>query len=227
MYAITTWARAHRWTARTIIVFIIYPLLNLCGWFLGDLMAYNGFVIDQSWCYYLSGFFLLLFLVYPYRLDRKYRNYFLWKRSVDALMILSTFCFIIVRGNGFIAGTAENGMITSSYAASTGVKSANSSLVVEKEKNPVKKIIKTLRKKFREADKNKKAGYIVLAILGAILLLIALLLLTCSIACSGAEALAYTVFLLGLVGIIILLARVLRRIKLGPKKKNTVPSPTS
>lgn len=226
MYAITTWASTHRWTARSIIIFIIYPLLNVLGWFLGDMLAYYGLLLNQAWCYPVAVIFLVLFLVYPYRFDKKYRNYFLWKRSIDACMILCTFCFIIIRGNGFHSESGSNLMVTRGYASTT-IASNSSAFAAEKEKNPIKKIIKTLRKKYREADKNKKAGYIVLAILGAILLLFALLLLTCSIACSGAEALAYTVFILGFAGIIILLARVLRRIKHGPRKKKAVLSPTS
>ncbi|MGZ5191171.1 MAG: hypothetical protein ACXWCZ_09145, partial [Flavisolibacter sp.] len=71
MIQLSYWAKSHVWTTRLIIIFLIYPLLNISGWFLGDLLALNCIYINESWGYVLSFFILFLFLVYPYKADKK------------------------------------------------------------------------------------------------------------------------------------------------------------
>ena len=228
MLKITYWARAHVWTSRIIIIFLIYPLLNITGWFLGDVLAFNGIEISQSWGYPLSFIILFLFLIYPFHSDKKrYPFYYAWKKTTDVLMILTTFCFIVMRGNGFNS-ESNNGFANTSYAA-TAIKSVDPkpSLKLKKsQKNFIKNLVKNFREKYRHASKDDKTGMIILAVFVAVLLVFLLSLLTCSIACSGAEALAYVVLFLGLGGIIFGLVRVIQRIKRGKPREKKVVEPS-
>ena len=222
MRTLVYWARDNRWKARIIIIFLIYPLLNLTGWLLGDLLSYHHIHISQAWCYPLSIFFLLLFLVYPFRADKKYRHFYPWKRTVDALMIIASFSFILIRGNNFNSPGVQQYAVTSSYAASqltSNTSTEPSAKPAKEKKKALKKFLQNLRKKYKNMSREEKTGLIILAVFVAVLLIFGLFALTCSIACSGAEGLAYVVFFLGLGGIIFGLVRVIRRIKLGPRKK--------
>ena len=228
MRKIMYWAREHVWTARLIIIFLIYPLLNLVGWFIGDVLAYNDFYISQGWGYPLSFFILFLFLVYPFNFDkRRYSFYYTWKKSIDALMICTSFCFILMRGNGFNSDSRENTFVTSVYATNAEKTIEPSSKKIQKEKkNFIKRLVKSMRDKYKHASKADKAGMIILAVFIALLLIFLLGLLTCSIACSGAEGIAYVIGFLGLGAIIFGLVRVIQRIKRGgPRKKKVETQP--
>ncbi|MFL5808334.1 MAG: hypothetical protein ACJ749_02370 [Flavisolibacter sp.] len=227
MIRITYWAHAHVWTSRLIIIFLIYPLLNITGWFLGDLLAFNNIDI-QSWAYPLCFFILFLFVVYPFNSDRhRYKYYYTWKKTIDVLMICTTFCFILMRGNSFSSDVNENNFVTAGYAAN-GEKIVDpqpASKIKKEKKNFIKKFVKDIRKKYRNGSKSDKTGMIILAIFVALLAIVLLGMLTCSIACSGAEALAYVLFIIGMGAIIYGLLRVIRRISNGPKKPEPVKEP--
>ena len=226
MVKLAFWARTHVWPARLIIIFLIYPLLNIIGWFLGDMLALNGIYINQAWGYVLSFFILFLFLIYPFNVDKhRYKFYYTWKKSTDVLMILTTFCFILMRGNGFNSDSRSNVMITSGHAASVekNIEPTTKKLTKEK-KNFIKKFVKKVRDKYKKASKRDQGLMIALAIIVGLLLIGLLGALTCSIACSGAEGLAYVVFFLGLGGIIFGLVRVIQRIQRGkPRERKKEP----
>lgn len=69
-------------------------------------------------------------------------------------------------------------------------------------------------------DKTKKTLLTILTIIVALGVLFLVAALSCSIACSGAEALALLVGLAGLAAVIVFTRLVLRRIKFGPRKKD-------
>lgn len=224
MRSISYWASKHVWTTRFIIIFLIYPLLNISGWFIGDILAFNGFVINQAWCYVLSFFILFLFLIYPYKKDKaRYRLYHAWKKTIEVLMICTTFCLIAVRGNSFDSGSGTNLIATSGYASAIKNNVEPSPKKLAKEtKNSIKKFVKNLRNKYKNASKRDKTGSIILAVLGALALIFLLILLSCSLACAGAEGLALAVFIIGLGAVIFGLVRVINRINRGKPKEKKV-----
>jgi hypothetical protein len=224
MTKLAFWARRNLWPARLIIIFLIYPLLNLTGWFIGDVLAFNGVHISEAWAYPLSFMILFLFLIYPYKADRKKTYFYTWKKTIDVLMILTSFCFILMRGNNFNSDQNTNSFVNSSFATSSPEKNISLASKSKKEKkNFIKKIVRQFRDQYKKANKRDHGGMIVLAVFVALILFFLLSVLTCSIACSGAEGLAYAIFFVGLGAIIFGLVRVIRRIKLGPKNQPTDP----
>jgi hypothetical protein len=110
-------------------------------------------------------------------------------------MICTTFCFILLRGNSFNAESRINVAVTSGYAASVKNNTEPSTKTVTNEKkNFIKKFVKNLRAKYKKASKRDKTGMIIVAVLVAVGLIFLLSLLSCSIACGGAEGLAYVIF---------------------------------
>jgi len=228
MQRLSFWARRHVWPARLIIIFLIYPVLNLAGWFIGDVLAYNGVHISEAWAYPLSFMILLLFVVYPYNVNRSKPHFYTWKKTVDVLMILTSFCFILMRGNNFNSDQNTNMFVNSSFANSSPEKNIQPSSTSKKEKkNFIKKIVRQFREKYKKAGKDNQGGLIVLAVFIALLAFFALSALTCSIACSGSEGIAYAVFFIGLGAIVFGLVRVIRGIKRKSLKQQTAQPPAS
>jgi hypothetical protein len=220
MTKISFWAKQHVWTSRLIIIFLIYPVINFCGWFLGDVLALSGVYFNQSWGYVLSFVILFLFLVYPYKADKTKPYYRVWKKSIDALMILTTFAFILVRGNGFNNDRSPNIFMTAAYASVVAEPNIDPKTKIEKKKkNAIKKLVQNIRTKYKSLSRDEKTGLIIFVIIVAVVALYGLLALSCSIACSGSEGLAYAVFFLGLGGLIFGTVRIIQRIKKGPRKK--------
>ena len=82
MKSISLWARDHAWPSRLLIILVIYPLLNLTGLFLGDLLESSNIVYSSSWTYVLSFVIILLFLFYPGRNEPAYKN-FRFRKTMD------------------------------------------------------------------------------------------------------------------------------------------------
>jgi hypothetical protein len=224
MRSISLWARDHAWSSRLLIVLVIYPLLNLTGLFLGDLLESSKIVFSSSWTYILSFVIILLFLFYPGRNERGYKN-FRFRKIMDSLLVVSTFLCILLSGNQLAAGN-QVGFIPASHAAL--IQPAPTSAVDKPEKKKsLKKKIQSLRKKYRDLDTGAKIALTLLAAVVFVGLVYLLGALSCSIACSGAEGGAYVVFFLGLGGLIFGLVKVLKLIHKGPKKKRTTDPATN
>ena len=223
MKSISLWARDHAWTSRLLIILVIYPLLNLTGLFLGDLLESSNIVFSSSWTYVLSFVIILLFLFYPGRNEPAYKN-FRFRKTMDCLLVLSTFLCILLSGNQLAAGK-QFGLIPASHAAE--IQPARTSTLDKPEKKSLKKKIQALRKKYRDLDTGAKIALTLLAVVVFVGLAYLLGALSCSIACSGAEGGAYVVFFLGLGGLIFGLVKVLKLIHKGPKKKRTTDPATN
>jgi hypothetical protein len=212
MKSISTWARDHRWTARFIIVIVIYPLLNITGLLFGGMLSLEEIDLDTSWYYLLSIPVFGLLVTYPHKnKQHSYARRKLW----DLMLALGCFCFITVTGNQF---NTTNSSVTPAHA----LKSSSGFVIQKKEKKTFKKIIRKLHKHYREAGDGEKVLLIVLTILGAFLLVYLLAALSCSIACSGYEAMAYLIFTLGLGGIVFGTIRAIQSIT-GKRKKKKEP----
>lgn len=80
--------------------------------------------------------------------------------------------------------------------------------------------LKKLRKAYRESTKGEKIFYIALVILGAAILGYGVFALSCSLSCSGSEALAYIVGIVGLAAIVFGAVKLIQRITRGKRTKD-------
>lgn len=217
MRKISLWASYHRWSARFFIIFLIYPLLNFTGWLFGEMLYLNGIEINYGWYYLLSLITILVAATYPQRSERTSTGFYTKRKIHDTSLALLSFLFITLTGNHF---NAVNQTSVAPVHASTQLTAAPSiEKPVKKEKKNLKKFIKDVRKKYKSAGDGEKILLISLTIILALVLIYLLGALSCSIACGGAEGLAYVVFFLGLGGIIFGTVRVIRGITRKSKKK--------
>ena len=220
MRTISFWAGRHVLATRFSIILGLYPLLNLAGWFLGEALASGGVFISTSFYYLLSLLFLAVFVIYPFKNQKKSKYNYSFRKTLDVSMAVITLCFVMVWGNNLHKGIEQQGLVNSAQASFNAPSTVEkNSPTLEKGENPVKKLIKSLRKKYKNASKDEKTGMIVLAIVIAVALAVLLGALACNIACAGSEAGALVLLILGFGAIAFGLARVIRRIKHGPRNK--------
>jgi hypothetical protein len=221
MKSISIWAKHHVWPTRIIIILIIYPLLNLAGWLLGDLLYLNNIHLNLAWMYVLALVCFFLCATYPSR-KNKQNNFYVRQKLRDVLLALCTFCFIVLTGNNSNTGVSENASAASVHAAMAATSSLRPTPwhLKKGKKKTIRQMLQRLEKKYRDAGKGTKVLLVILTLLAAVLLVYLLAALSCSVACSGAEALAYILFLVGLAGIIFGATRIIHRILKGPREKN-------
>ncbi len=231
MKPISIWAHQHKVAARFSII-CIYILLNIIGLVTGDILHSMNVVLNPF--FYLTAILIVFtgLIIYPSKRDKsKYPNFYARHKLADCLLISATFLLIIYIGNSINANRITN--YNSTYAISSishtsnysgniskpGVNKNSFSVSRKDFRKKYKTILKELRKKYKESTKTEKTIYLVLAILAAGILIIYLGALSCSISCSGSEALALIVFFLGLGGIIFGLVKLIQRIMMGKPKK--------
>ena len=226
MKTIAIWGRNNKMPARFIIV-ISYVLLNLIALFLGDLLHSINLAFTPLFCAVTVVLTLVGYMMYPLKSRKSaYRNFFIRQKSADFILVTATFLFIVYLGNALNnhQNTFRNPVQAISFITGNISASIHSSPVEKKisgKKDLRKKIraeIKSLRKAYKESTKGQKTVYIILAVLAALILLYGLTGLACSIACSGSEALAIVVGIVGLAGIIFGLIKVIQRITRGKPK---------
>lgn len=220
MKKISLWAKHHKWTSRILIVFILYPLLNITGWMLGEMFFLEGFLVPVNYGYILSLFFIALLFYYP----TGFRNNYSRRKLFDFLLIATTFLFVFLSANNAGRLTPETSLASTAHASLISANSLDpspgSSTIKKNEKKTLKKFIKNLRKKYKQASPATKGLLIFLTILVALGLAVGVASLSCSLACGGSEGLAYVVLFLGLGGIVFGAIAVIKRITKGKKKKN-------
>lgn len=225
MKKISFWAKDHVWTTRLLIIFFIYPLLNITGWLLGDLLQSMGIDLSQIWSYALSLGALYLLLIYPFKSTPTRNNHHYTRRkTIDVLLAGCTFLLIVTTGNHLDGSEQATGFpLTHASTFSKDLPRSAEKSKIKAQKKSLKQWVKQLRKKYREAGNGTKIALTILAVILAIFLIFGLAALACTIACSGSEAIAYILFLLGTAGIIFGLVKVINSIHRGPKKQ--VPEP--
>lgn len=218
MKRLSTWARAHAATSRFLIV-CIYILLNISGLFVGDILNSMGFTFNPIVWFVIMITTLMGVFIYPSRkLKSSYKNFYKRQKFADGILITSTFFFIIYFGNTF--GHTPQTSIASSFAVSimnTGYSSTNVVASKKEVRKNLRQKIKEIRKQYKQSTKGQKTLYIILAILAAAGLIYLMLGLSCSIACSGSEALAYIVGGVGIGAIIFGLVKLIQRITRGKR----------
>ncbi len=231
MKKLSAWASLHPWSTRFLIVLMIYPILNLCGWALGWMIAEAGIYLNLAGIYLLciAAFFIMAF--YPRRREReRYRNFYQARKLGDLLLAFVSFLLITWSSN--VSESKRTHAPLHATVQLTAEKSTSSPTVSiekpsKKEKKTFKKFLKDLRKKYKEASNGGKVGLIILTIVVALVLIYLLAALSCSIACGGAEVAAWVIAIFGLGGIVFGTVKVIQRITRGPKKRVADDMPSS
>lgn len=247
MKKLSAWASHHKWAARIIII-CIYPMLNA-------LAAIAGILLFQLNIELPLGLMIAAILIcvgaivyYPRRSDKYVKfapaAFYLRQKSCDFLLGLTTFLmvmFVINRLNTQLpfyeplmgASTTETSAPKDStlrqyktiQAFSATMKDEKGKALKWKER---KKLLKKQLRAIENDDELSDGAKFFLIFLSCVVatgLLILLAALACEISCSGSEALAILVMLLGTGLLVFLLIRVIKRI-LGKsrKKKETPPA---
>ncbi len=234
MRQLSHWARRNKWTTRILIIGIYFGL-NITGYIIGKSLDEIGTTVSVSWFISFASLAVLVWMVFPGRgglLGIKIQNGYYLRASCHFLMGLATLGMIIYAAN-------SNFKLPLSNVSATVSVNKDSSLW----KHP---LITSFKEKLQQLDKSKltkkekrrliknqiiaidraknvsdgdKAGLIIISVIVALLLLFGIASLACSLSCSGSEALAILVLLLGTGLIIYLLVKTIKRIKFRKKKE--------
>ncbi len=199
----------------------MYIALNLIGWLLGNLLPQFDDTLANFLLWTLSVFTFYIFIVYP----SFKRNYF-YRKICDLALITCTLGFVIVicnNGNVIprnnVYGASIEGRDTNSLKShplyvnfKSKLEGLDKSKLSKKEKRRIMKTqIKAImhEKSLSAAD---RALMIFLCVLLGLALLFGVAVLSCAIGCGGSEALAVVVALLGIVGVILFVSWLARKI---------------
>jgi len=219
MLTISRWASTHPKKARGLIV-LIYLLINALALAAGNLLTDLSVILDESLIMItsigLGG--VILF----YKASSRYR----FRKTMDVLLGAGTFLVFLFYGNH----AGEKQVYIPGYESLSGnypatIRPSIKDSVNKKEKHQKIKAGKKDKKKERRKSDLVRSLLFLLVLAGAATLIYLLAALSCSIACSGAEATAWVVFILGTGGIVIgsyfLLRAILRK---NPQKETASPS---
>lgn len=238
MYQLSLWARHHVWTTRALYV-LLYLLLNLAGWLLGEQLAAVGIYLTQATFYTGAALFLVSFFMYPSKSKRGKRRFYVYQKSCDAALITGTFMLILCLAQPQSLPSSWLSLSTPAQATEVVTpatekpraqqkksifrKLANGAiqwLGIDKSiQKRVQKNIARLKKEYRDSTEGEKIALIILSVLVAIALLGLLGSLACTISCNGSEGAAILVAVLGTGLIVFLLVKVIQRINRGPKSR--------
>jgi hypothetical protein len=233
MKQVSFWAKNHKISARITIIFA-YFLLNITSLFAGDILHSINVIFNSFFC--LAAMFLTIVgvLIYPSGKNKsRYKNFYFRHKMADGILILATFLFLVYSGNSINENRIRIfqpaygiSIITPRHPEANSYSVPKASSVSSKKelrRNFLKKL-REIRKKYKGATKTEKTLLIILAIIAAGFLMSLLLALSCSIACSGSEALAFIVGIIGAGAIIFGVIKLIQRITRGkPQKEKAEP----
>lgn len=231
MKRISCWAKNHVWQSRLLIV-VIYILLNVIGMFTGRLLNELEVILPALYftvCLIVAGGLLL---GYPKKTRRNVSSSALYfrRKLYDFSLGAITFLMIVYLGNnwqriplqGEFASATKLASVVKDSAANynhdllknfiADIKSRDVGKLSQRQKSTL------LRDQVKKINKDKelsplaKAGLIFLSVIVALALLFGLAGLSCSIACSGSEALALIVLAAGTFLIIFFSVRLISNI---------------
>lgn len=229
MKSISFWAKKHIWQSRLLII-IFWLLLNITGIFIGKQYAEINIHLPEYYCLLCIFFITVLCIIYPRQNSHTASpNKYFYRKLCDTLLAGFTFIMIIYTGNNEkrIFERAQN-----SYAASiislpgdTGLynhplmrdylSKLRSSEIKSMSTHAKMKLIKRQLRSVRndkEITKVTKALLIGLSVLAGFFLIIGVAALSCSLACSGSEGMAYVVAFGGTFLIIFFLVKLIKHI---------------
>lgn len=250
MKKISYWAKAHKWSARFIIV-VSFLLLNGIGIVTGILLSQLDINVPVIVMVAFFTVFLIAWFAYPSK-DMKGKKinptaFYIKQKICDFALAASAFCMVVYLGNHpdrlFQFYPSLNATVTSEpslptdsikreyksvTAFATSLKNENGNNLKWKER---KKLLKEQIKGIKMANdlsSGEKTLLIILSVLVALGLLYLVAALSCSISCGGADALAVIVAIGGTALVIYLLVIVIRSINgKKKKKKQTVEKSTT
>jgi hypothetical protein len=215
---------------------------------MGKLLAGMDIFISTVAVFVFASAYICGAILYPLkenrRSDKKPSSFYLKQKSCDLLLAASTFCMIVYIGNNpeslfqqyssLNATAVVTKPATLKDSSSKNYKSIsdfnksmedeNGNMLKWKERRKLlKQQVKEI-KKANDPSKGEKVLLVILSILVALGLLYLIAALSCSIACSGSEAIALLVAIGGTVGVIFLLIFVIRAIY-GKKRKKKEAAP--
>jgi len=235
------WARGHKWPSRFIIVFS-FIVMNALAIITGSLL--NDLNINFSSIFLLLTIlvFGIAWLKYPNRKQDRIRTY-AFRKTCDAILIGTTFLMFMYFGNRqttpfnstvlFASSVTNYSLPKDSTKTYKSIEEFKRSLY-DDSGNPLKwkerkKILKEQVKGIKKDNtmsNGGKAGLIILCVLVAVLLVIGVASLSCSLSCSGSEGAATAVAILGFGGIILLTFFVIRSItRKAKREKAKEPKP--
>ena len=240
MRKLALWASLNPRRARFYII-ALHLVLGILAYFLARLLQVSVFMQDLL-LFCAIAYFLLLVWIYP---DQKkpmkfeFLKSFAFRKICDFSVALCSFIVIFCFDSKIFNPSP---IVPYSYAASNATifpkpKKPNaqevlSSLQYRDKSTLTRQEKKVLRKEFKKQLKNfvvltvtgkkeqsNKALYIILTIVGALGVLAIISAIACELSCNGMESASAVVLILGLIGVIIGVVLIIRRINRGPKKK--------
>ncbi len=238
IYKITVWAAKNRKFALVIMVFL-HLILIVNGILTGKFLFESGIIFDSYIKYVVFASFLFAAFFYPikapegslFRYDRDTRIFkysFIRHKSLDLMITVSTFIFIIFITNNFYADKLQTPwFITETQATEVYIDNnsevINSELISEisdntqinseqgdkrrfsvlKDRKVKKQIAKQLKKKNKTSD-GGLIGAIILIMLISLAATFGLFVLSCYIMCSGFELLGGILLFGGFAGLLAL-----------------------
>ena len=239
MYQLSLWARHHVWTTRFLFV-VLYLLINLTGWLLGEQLAAVGIHLTQAAFYTGAALLLIGFFAYPLKSAKKeIRRFYSVQKSCDAALITGTFILILCLAQPQSLPPAWLSLSTPAQATEVVTPATEKPAAQQKksifrklangavqwlgiDKTIQKKVQKNwhrLQKEYKDSTQGEKIALIILSVLVAIALLSLVGALACDLSCSGSDGAAILVGVLGTGLIIFLLVKVIQRINCGPKSR--------
>jgi hypothetical protein len=218
-----------------IIIVISHILLLLLGWYTGTLLSEAGISLPGILLLFFILYYLAAVFFYPAKNEKtsigSYRFY-IKQKACDLSLAAAAWGMIICIANNksapyeyfqnSLASTIETVIVKEKPTASEileSLKYRDKSTLTKEEKRILKKEFRVQLKKYAVAkvtgDKKAgdNAGLIILAIVGALGLLILVGALACNISCNGGTGGAIAVALLGTAAVVIGLIAVIRSIK--------------
>lgn len=243
MRHLSTWAKGHPIQARLIII-ISHFLLGFLAYFIGNELRDLNITFSASVFFSISLIFIVVAFVYPHKKDRpvtfNIRYTYWFRKCCDMLVITSSFCLICCLANNAqltpvydlhaannLTVPAKTGKPTAEEILSSLQNGRDNKSLTRTEKRILKKEFKKQLKVYATAkikgDKKtaEQALLILLAIIAAVGLLYLVAALACSLSCSGSDAAAIFVALIGTVAVIWLLVYVIKRISRPKEKEKT------
>ncbi|MBL7723344.1 MAG: hypothetical protein JNK27_04305 [Chitinophagaceae bacterium] len=230
MRKISTWAKAHKWPARIILV-VSLLLLNITGILTGLLLKDLSVIIPGSVFLLTILIYVWAILSYPARSTRsRYApgQYYTKQKTRDFILAATAFVlFVCISNNNKIVPASSLSLQAATNAHpsdsqgraykpvwkfSASMKDENGKMLKWKErKKLLKEQIRGI-KKSNELSNGGKVALTILAVLAALGLLYLVASLACNLSCSGSDAAAVIVGLGGGALVIVLLVVAIRAI---------------
>lgn len=238
MKQLSHWAKAHPWYTRLLIIFLYIPL-NIAGILIGTFLYAESIHLSSIWISVAMVSTLFSIVAYPKRKVPSFFSSYSRRKSLDALLAVSTLAFVITGSNrlSFQYHSLKTPIpLTSPVQAAASIPVNLSSsfpderttkpIIKSKKSGLIKNFIKKVVRFYLKRTESERILLLILTVIGAALAIYFLAALACSIACGGAEALAWAVFIGGLSLIIWLAAVAFQAInKKYNRNKRAAPNP--